>query len=130
MSEQVRQLFKNLGRTLTDTEFDELIAKMDSDGSGAVEFEEFAAYFSMPAKTEPVKTPAQSEEGRPRQKTDWAAQIAKEEARAANEPAPEPEPEPVVAAAASPRRQLARRGGRGGRMGTSGMRASKNLNMD
>ena len=99
---------------------------MDSDGSGAVEFEEFAAYFSMPAETEPPKTPTKSEEGRPRQKTDWAAKIAEEEEQAAQQP----EPEPVVAAAASPRRQLARRGGRGGRMGTSGMRASKNLDMD
>ena len=121
-----------MGRKLSDSEFDELIGKMDSDGSGAVEFEEFAAYFSMPSETEPPKTPTKSEEGRPRQKTDWAAKIAEEEEQAAQgpEPEPEPEPEPVVAAAPSPRRQLARRGGRGGRMGTSGMRASKNLDMD
>ncbi len=121
---EVRQLCKKLGRKLTDADVDELIEKMDSDGNGAIEFAEFAAYFSMPVETEA----STKQEARPRERTDWSAKIAEEE-KAARESEPETE-RPVPAVASSPRKQLRRRGGRGGGMGTSGMRASKNLNID
>lgn len=120
---EVRQLCKNLGRELTDADVDGLIEKMDSDGSGTIEFAEFAAYFSVPAEEASAK-----QEGRPRERTDWSAKIAEEE-KVAKESEPEPELEPLPVAAPSPRRQLRRRGGRGGGMG-SGMRASKNLDID
>ena len=116
---EVRQLCKNLGRKLSNKELDQLIDKMDSDKSGAIDFKEFSAYYSMP-----VETQASTEQGaRPRQKTDWAAQIAKEE-EAAKVLEPEPEPEQAPAPVrSSTRRRL-------GRMGTSGMRASRSLNID
>ena len=120
---EVRQLCKNLGRKLTDTDVDELIEKMDSDGNGAIEFAEFAAYFSMPVEEAITK-----QEGRPRERTDWSAKIAEEE-MVAKESEPEPEVGPLPVATPSPRRQLRRRGGRGGGM-SSGMRASKNLDID
>ena len=115
--DEVGQLSEKLGRKLTDKELDEMMAKMDSDGSGAVEFEEFATYFSVP---EPEPEPEAK-------KTDWAATIAaEEEAAALAEPEPELEPAP----APSPRKQLRRRGGACGGMGASGMRASRNLDID
>jgi hypothetical protein len=106
-----------------DTDVDELIEKMDSDGNGAIEFVEFAAFFSIPAEMEA----STKQEARPRERTDWSAKIAEEE-KAAKES--DPEPEPVPAVASSPRKQLRRRGGRAGGMGTSGMRANKNLDID
>ena len=48
----MRQLCKNLGRKLSNKELDELIDKMDSDKSGAIDFKEFSAYYSSPVETE------------------------------------------------------------------------------
>ena len=99
--------------------------KMDSDGSGSVDFEEFESHFSAP-KPEPAASQPK------REKTDWAAQMAKEE----EEAGPGPEPEPVVATPRSARKRLGAGKARGrsplggGEMGTSGMKASRNLGID
>ena len=44
--EEVRQLSDNLGRRLNETELNEIISKMDSDGSGGVDFAKFETHFS------------------------------------------------------------------------------------
>ena len=142
--EEVRQLSDSLGRKLNETELDEMMAKMDSDGSGCVDFVEFEMHFS--AKPQPEPEPAT------RQKTYWGAQMAAEEeggytrnprrhliSRGVSErllvvtaAGPEPEMEPVVATPRSARKRLGAGKARGRALGgggvsTRGMKASLDI---
>ena len=52
----LRKVFSQLGRHLSDSEFDSAFAAMDADGSGEIEFAEFVAFYRSQSAEERQKT--------------------------------------------------------------------------
>ena len=48
--DEIRQLCNDLGITLTDEQYTELLAKIDEDGSGECDFDEFFDWYVIPWK--------------------------------------------------------------------------------
>ena len=55
---QLRNVYVMLGRALTDEEFDSSFAKMDSNGSGDIEYEEFVVFYQSQSAAEQWKVRA------------------------------------------------------------------------